>query len=171
MVLLVSFTAGSQKEALPLSCSTICYFHICIYLWLYFQQGNEIIIRSAENPINYLCNGTSLILSYFYRWIWLNITVQNRSLSDLLFWNWGEEFQNSAIPPLDSFFTVWCKGRRRNSSILERKYETKKSERCTGGPCMYLDFEFLLQVSDNLNQPSQAAVVTCPLPSCRAQAL
>lgn len=38
----------------------------------------------------------------------------------------------------------------------------KKSEKHTGGPCVDLDFQFLLQVSDNLNQLPLAAVVTCP---------
>lgn len=44
----------------------------------------------------------------------------------------------------------------------------KKSERHTGGWCMDLDFKFLLQVSNNLNQPSPAAAVARPLLPCGA---
>lgn len=66
----------------------------------------------------------------------------------------NSRFSNSSFGQL---FRVWSKRRRKSSSILERKYKTKKSQRHTGGPCMDLDFKCLLQVSDNLNQPSLAA--------------
>lgn len=46
---------------------------------------------------------------------------------------------------------------------MERNYKTKRSERHNGGPQMGLEFKFLPQVSDNLNQSSQAAIITSPL--------